>query len=82
MGSDSAVLRRGRQGSPLLGTDLPQAASSNNPANIMLEAETMDCVKCQVSSQAKAAADDFFLDLDGAAEDRPDPAELQNSQSL
>jgi hypothetical protein len=70
MGSDSTALRSGRQGPPLLDTDLPRAADSNFSSNIPLEPSGTGYVENLVRLQAEAAADDFLLDLGGAAEDR------------
>ncbi len=68
MGSDSTVLRSGRQGPPLPDTDLPQAAGSNFSSDIPLEPSGTGYVENLVRLQAEAAADDFLLDLGGAAE--------------
>ncbi len=70
MGSDSTVLRSGRQGPPLPDTDLPQAAGSNFSSNIPLEPSGTGYVENLVRLQAEAAADDLLLDLGGTAEDR------------
>jgi hypothetical protein len=69
MGSNSTVLRSGRQGPPLPDTDLPQAAGSNFSSNIPLEPSSTGYVENLVRLQAQAPADDLFLDLGGAAED-------------
>lgn len=45
IGSNSTVLRSGRQGPPLPDTDLPQAAGSNFSSNIPLEPDGTDHVK-------------------------------------
>ncbi len=81
MGSDSTVLRSGRQGPPLPDTDLPQNADSNFSSNVPLEPSGTGYVEDLVRLQAEAAADDFLLDLGGAAEDRLDATEPQSSQS-
>src|SRR5713226_3811125 len=75
MGSNSTVLRSGRQGPPLPDTDLPQAAGSNFSSNIPLEPSGTGYVENLVRLQAQAAADDLFHDLGGAADDRLDMAE-------
>jgi hypothetical protein len=75
MGSNSTVLRSGRQGPPLLDTDLAQAAGSNFSSDIPLEPSGTGYVENLVRLQAQAAADDFLHDLGGAAEDRLDVAE-------
>ena len=72
MGSDSTVLRSGRQGPPLPDTDLPQNADSNFSSNVPLEPSGTGYVEDLVRLQAEA---DFLLDLGGAAEDRLDAAE-------
>ncbi len=75
MGSDSTVLRSGRQGPPLPDTDLPQAAGPYFSSDIPLEPSGTGYAENLVRLQAEAAADDFLLDLGGAAEDRLDAAE-------
>ena len=75
MGSDSTVLRSGRQGPPLPDTDLPQDADSNFSSNVPLEPSGTGYVEDLVRLQAEAAADDFFHDLGGAAVDRQDATE-------
>jgi hypothetical protein len=50
-------------------------AGSNFSSNIPLEPGGTDYVENLSGLQAEAAADDFFLDLGGAAEDRLDAAE-------
>src|SRR5580658_2510852 len=72
MGSDSTISRTGRQGPPLLDTDLAQAAGSNFSPNIASETGSTGYVETLVRLQAEAACDDFFLDLGGAAETPPD----------
>jgi hypothetical protein len=54
---------------------LPQAAGSNFSSNIPLEPSGTAYVENLVRLQAQAAADYFFHDLGGAAEDRLDAAE-------
>jgi hypothetical protein len=81
MGSNSTVLRSDRQGPPLPDTDLPQAAGSNFSSNIPLELSGTGYVENLLRLQAEAAADDFFHDLGGAAENRPDAAEPSEPQS-
>jgi hypothetical protein len=51
--------------------DFRDRASSNCSSNIVRESGSTDFVEDLVGLQAEAAADDFFLDLGGAAEDRP-----------
>ena len=75
MGSNSTVLRCGRQGPPLPDTDLPQAAGSNFSSNIPLEPGGTGYVENLVRLQAQAAANRLLHDLGGAAEDRLDAAE-------
>jgi hypothetical protein len=48
--------------------DSPQRGAANFPSNIALETGSIDSVKALVRLQAEAAADDFLLDLGGAAE--------------
>jgi hypothetical protein len=58
---------------------LPQPADPNVSSNVALESGGTGFVECLVRLQAEAAADDFLLDLGGAAEDQPDtvkPPEL------
>jgi hypothetical protein len=43
----------------------------------VFEIRSTDFVDCLVRLQAEAAGDDFFLDLDGAAEDRLDGQVLE-----
>jgi hypothetical protein len=73
-------LGRKPEGSGLHGPALPgmgfrQRASSNFRSNIVSEPGTKEFVEDLVRLQAEAAADDFLLDLGGAAEDRLDAAE-------
>jgi hypothetical protein len=74
MGSNSAVLRSGRQGPPLPDTNLPQAAGSNFSSNTPLEPGGTGYVENLVRLQAQAASDDPLHDLGGAAEDGLDTA--------
>ena len=50
--------------------DFRDRASSNCSSNIVSESGSTDFVEDLVRLQAEAAADDFFLDLGSAAEDR------------
>jgi len=76
MGSNSTVLRSGRQGPPLPDTVLPQAAGFNFSSNVPLEPNSTGYVENLVRLQAEAAADDLLNDLGGAADDRLHAAEL------
>ena len=75
MGSDSTISRGGRQGPPLVDTDLAQAADSNFLSNVALEPGSTGYVESLVRSTGWPAADDLFHDLGGAAKDRLDAAE-------
>jgi hypothetical protein len=55
--------------------DFRNRASSNFSSNIVSESGSTDFVEDLVRLQAKAASDDFFLDLGGAAKDRLAAAE-------
>jgi hypothetical protein len=61
--------------------DFRNRASSNFSSNIVSESGSTNFVEDLVKLQAEAAGDDFFLDLGGAAEDRLDGADPQNSRS-
>ena len=55
--------------------DFRNRASSNFSSNIVSESGSTGFVEVLVRLQSEAAADDLFLDLGGAAEDRLDAAE-------
>jgi len=75
MESDSTISRSRRQDPPLPDTDLARAAGSNFLPDISLEPGRTGYVEGLVRLQAQAPADDLFLYLGGAAEDRLDAAE-------
>ena len=53
---------------PLPSTESPQSAGSNISPNVAFETGCTDFVNILIRLQAEATADDFLLDLGGAAE--------------
>jgi len=64
----------GLHGPALPDMDFRNRASSNFSSNIVPGSGSTNFVEDLVRLQAEAAGDDFFLDLGGAAENRPDAA--------
>ena len=71
----------GLHGPALPDMDFRNRASSNFSTNIVSESDSTAFVECLVRLQAKAASDDLFLDLGGAAEDRRDQRCTPNARS-